>query len=357
MPATPALRAGAVAALTAVVALGAACSSGSSTDAAPSTTAGTGSTAGAATGSTAAPTGTTVSETCTIDAAVPRGEVLTQTFPHDGLDRQYMELVPTGAGDQRLPLVIDIHGYAEGMGVHVAHTRLDATAEQEGFLYVSPDGTGEPRYWNFVGADQGADDLGYLSALIDHEVAARCADPRRVYVTGLSNGAFMSSAIGCVLADKVAAIGPVAGLTRLDACDPARPIPVMAFHGGEDTYVLLEGGLGADANELPNVSQLLDLAGQIEFPSVRDSAAAFAADNECATGPTTTTPVEGVEQITWTDCAEGADVVLYITPQSGHVWPGSEFEATISSVTGTPNDRLDANALLWEFFQRFSLPA
>lgn len=356
MLATPALRTGVVAALTAVVALSAACSSGSSTDAATSTTAGTGTSAGAGTAGTAAPAGTTVSETCTIDTAVPRGEVLTQTFAHDDLERQYMELVPTSAGDERLPLVIDIHGYAEGMGVHVAHTRLDATAEQEGFLYVSPDGTGEPRYWNFVGDDQGADDLGYLSALIDHEVATRCADPARVYVTGLSNGAFMSSAVGCELADKVAAIGPVAGLTRPPDCAPARAMPVMAFHGGEDTFVDVNGGLGEDAYTLPGVQQLLDLIGGVEFVGPRDAAAAFAADAGCEPEPTEATPVEGVEQLSWTDCADGAEIVLYLTPQSGHVWPGSAFEASISSVTGTPNDKLDANALLWEFFQRFSLP-
>ena len=303
-----------------------------------------------------APGTTAGASDCTIDATAARGELVEGSVEHDGLTRTYLGLIPSGTDDVRLPLVIDLHGYAEGMGVHTVHTKLDATAEAEGFLYVSPDGTGDPRHWNDIAADEGADDLGFIEALIDEAVANRCADPTRVYVTGLSNGAFMASLVGCELADRVAAIGPVAGLTRTPDCDPARPIPVIAFHGGEDAFISIDGGFGPAAAELPNVEAQLDLDAR-DLPAIEDAGAAFAADDGCATGPTESSPVDGVRQLTWSDCDDGVEVVLYLTPASGHVWPGSEFEHSIAEVTGTPNDRIDANALLWAFFERFSLPA
>ncbi len=55
------------------------------------------------------------------------------------------------------------------------------------------------------------DDVGFLSALIDHLVATRHIDPHRVYATGPSNGGIMADLLGCELSDKLAAITPVIG--------------------------------------------------------------------------------------------------------------------------------------------------
>ena len=89
-------------------------------------------------------------------------------------------------------------------------------------------------------------DVQFLSR--DSEVVSRrfCTATRRTYATGFSGGARMVSALACRIADKLAAIAPVAGLRagrpapdepsvpEVHDCLPARPVPVLAFHGQQD---------------------------------------------------------------------------------------------------------------------------
>jgi len=78
-----------------------------------------------------------------------------------------------------------------------------------------------------------------------------CVNEQRVYVTGLSDGAFMTSAVACEYANRVAAVAPVAGIQDIAGCRPARPVPVVTFHGTADPFVAFNGGLGAMALQLP----------------------------------------------------------------------------------------------------------
>ena len=94
-------------------------------------------------------------------------------------------------------------------------------------------------------------DVAFIEALIDRLGDELCLDLARVYATGHSNGAIGASVLGCVLADRLAAIAPVAALTDFgDACQEARAVPVLGIHGGADPYVLLEaaGDKGSTAS-------------------------------------------------------------------------------------------------------------
>src|SRR5262249_61300856 len=65
----------------------------------------------------------------------------------------------------------------------------------------------------------------------------RCTDGRRIYVTGMSNGGFLASLLGCQLADRLAAVAPVAGARDLGDCVPARPMPILLLYGSADAVV------------------------------------------------------------------------------------------------------------------------
>ena len=45
------------------------------------------------------------------------------------------------------------------------------------------------------------DDVGFINALIEELEANYAIDPRRIYVTGMSNGAMMSYRLACELGD------------------------------------------------------------------------------------------------------------------------------------------------------------
>jgi polyhydroxybutyrate depolymerase len=108
---------------------------------------------------------------------------------------------------------------------------------------VYPEGVA--RHWNdgrgtTPPAAQGVDDVGFVSALLEHLAQRFNIDPGRLYTCGMSDGAIFSHRLGCELAVKLAAIAPVAGTMAENIaphCAPQRPISVVEFHGTEDLIV------------------------------------------------------------------------------------------------------------------------
>src|SRR5207245_11747467 len=77
----------------------------------------------------------------------------------------------------------------------------------------------------------------YFRALLDDLSQTVNVDASKVYATGMSNGSAMVHRLACELADRIAAIAPVAGgnqLSAVSSCNPPRPVPVIEFHGTAD---------------------------------------------------------------------------------------------------------------------------
>src|SRR5205814_95373 len=90
-----------------------------------------------------------------------------------------------------------------------------------------------------------AHDIEFVRAMLDGVGSERCVDRRRVYATGMSNGGFMSNLLGCRMADRFAAVAPVAGTMPLTGCTPSQPVAVMITFGRADDIVppsLARGG-------------------------------------------------------------------------------------------------------------------
>src|SRR5262245_36815191 len=112
------------------------------------------------------------------------------------------------------PLLVMLHGYSINGQVEELFLQLAPVAEAKGFLYAHPDGTvdkDDKYFWNATDAccDKymtGIDDSAYLSSVIEEIKAHYSVDPRRIYVTGHSNGGFMSYRMACDHADQIAAI-------------------------------------------------------------------------------------------------------------------------------------------------------
>jgi len=180
-------------------------------------------------------------------------------------DRPYDVFVPASYKPSvPMPLVILLHG----MGISGAQMEsifeLQPVAEEQGFLYVHPDGTknpdGEP-FWNATDAccnkyDQPVDDSAYLEAIIEQVQATYNVDPKRIYLFGVSNGGFMSYRMACDHADKIAAIVSLAGATWLDAarCKPSHPVSVLEIHGTADEDVPFDGGQEYDGHPFPSAA-------------------------------------------------------------------------------------------------------
>ncbi len=220
-------------------------------------------------------------------------------------------------------LVIALHGGLATMKQMQSLTGFDAISDRKGFLVAYPDGF--MTTWN-AGDCCGAakvgnvNDVGFLTKLIDKITGAGLADPKRVYVTGFSNGAGMAYRLACEKPDKVAAIGVVEG-ALVTKCDPDRPVSAMIFHGTADGNVPYNGGGDRDFNDkrpFPPVSSAVDFWRKRAGVGKPDkSVRALSGGTECnATG-------KG---------KDGAEVTFCKIEGGTHKWPS------------------EASAMLWTFF-------
>ena len=99
---------------------------------------------------------------------------------------------------------------------------------------------GDTPFW-FAAPAQPNDDVEFLGELLDNLEDELCVDPARVFSTGMSNGAQMSSQLACRLPNRFAAVAPDAGVEFYDTCADG-PVAVMAFHGTADPIVTYDGG-------------------------------------------------------------------------------------------------------------------
>lgn len=55
-----------------------------------------------------------------------------------------------------------------------------------------------------------------------------------------------------------------------------------------------------------------------------------------------------VRRLADTNCAENADVILYIIEGGGHTWPGGKH--LVESIAGRTTDEINATSVMWDFF-------
>lgn len=279
---------------------------------------------------------------------------LSASLTSGGRTRTYLARVPAKSDSQAtLPLVIALHG-GGGTGAAMRDlTGLNAIADANGFVVAYPDGYSNS--WadgrGMTDAEvAGVDDVAFLSALID-DVAARTAiDPRRVYVTGISNGGMMSLRLACQLSNRITAAAPVAANmpTNLPAnCAPARAVPVMFVHGDLDPLMPRAGGVipsGAGGSVL----------------STAESVAFWNGRNGCSTPPASTTTIDPVVDGTsiafarYAPCTSGAENRFYDVVGGGHTWPGGVQYLSVALIGRTSMD-INAGQEAWQFFRAFTL--
>jgi polyhydroxybutyrate depolymerase len=283
----------------------------------------------------------------------------------NGTQRSYLLDVPASATDGRAaPLVVDMHGLSEGAQFHRRASNFAGLGQQKGFITVTPQGQGSGAT-TFFDARPGSTDIAFVRAILDDVEAKQCIDPRRVYAAGYSNGAFMSSTLACVMADRFAAVAPVAGVRDIPDCHPSRPVPVIAFHGTADQDILYNGGVSEVAaklaappewtgpRDLPGINAVVPGSLNESIPKI---VSAWARRNGCDSQAHDTTVASDTTLIGY-HCPKGAEVELYRVEGAGHTWPGSEATAALSSVLGPTTRSIDATALIWAFFDSHTLPA
>jgi polyhydroxybutyrate depolymerase len=269
-----------------------------------------------------------------------------KTIEVGGRTRSYvLHVPPQYDGSVALPLVIVMHGGGGNAASGERMSGFSAKADREGFLVVYPNGNGRLRAhlltWNSgnccgYARKENVDDAAFLRAMIAQIERELRVDPKRIYATGMSNGGMMSYKLGCEMADKLAAIGPVAGALNVEKCAPSQPVSVVAVHGMEDRHVRFEGGKPkVQADRAPRVDKSVAYA--MEF---------WRKANGC-TGAATKEKRGIVHEETYSGCRNGTEVKLYAIEGEGHTWPGGHAGRAQAD---RPTRAFSATDALWEFF-------
>jgi len=284
------------------------------------------------------------------------GRTVERTIQHADRERTFLLHVPAELPAAKpAPLVIALHGLSMDGESMEALTGFSELADKQGFLVAYPDGLG--RMWRFwerhelglqVRRETGyVDDVGFIAAVIDALVAEQLVDSQRVYVTGLSNGAYMSNRLAISLSDRIAAIAPVAGTMSPALADlrPSRPMPVLYIHGTDDHIVGFDGADGFTRRKASlSAAELVEWWADHNGCAPADPAKALsdAADDGCV-----------VKQCVHT-CEKGAPVVFYAVEQGGHTWPDGSFQP--ERLLGPVCRDFNASAAIWEFCSQYVLP-
>jgi len=275
----------------------------------------------------------------------------TRTVEVQGQTRRYLVHVPPALEKSKgWPVVLAFHGAGLTPEWMVGFSGLNEKADREGFAVVYPAALGPAQLaltWNAGNCcgeamTKDVDDVAYVRALLDDLGKSAPIDPKRVFATGMSNGALFCYRLASELADRIAAIAPVGGPMGQESCRPSRPVPVLHIHGSADEFAPLAGGKGPK-NVLGT-----------DFYSVEHGIKAWVKANGCpAKAAVTRIPDAAGDGLNVTRSVygpgkEGAEVVLYVVHGGGHTWPGRPGDATL----GKSTSNISANDILWDFFKK-----
>lgn len=274
-----------------------------------------------------------------------------------GQERTFRVRLPEGYDHtQSYPVVFALHGgFGSGERMENETTNFNPVADSNGIIMIYPDGVAQfpradsdvtrIRTWNAGGCcghaqSENIDDVGALKKILEYTEEIACVDSKRVYSTGMSNGAMMSYRLACEASDTFAAVAPVGASLVFEPCEPERPVPVVHIHGLEDKNAPFEGGMGCgpgDTSDLAPVPELMDRWDAMLGCSGEEEVLLDTADVTC---------------VATSGC--GQDVQLCTLPNGNHSWPGGipkNRDPLPGCEGGEQVESFYASEYIWNFFK------
>ncbi len=297
---------------------------------------------------------------------------------HGGLDRKYLVHVPGSYDESKnASVVIALHGGGGNAADAPKYFGLNEKSDKEGFIVVYPEGIARTVFgrtlatWNAgrccgLAMQKNVDDVGFMRAMLRKLKADFAVDGKRIYATGMSNGAQMAYRLACELSDEIAAIAPSGSQGTFDDCNPGRPVPVLHIQGKDDPCSLYEGGTcGGCMAEFWREMGIPVQDNDWECAPIPSYIDGWRTRNGCSEIANATFKNRGATCMTYGSCRQDADVILCVVEGMGHNWPGQTAYG-VETCERSPNGRtckiwrervgplsqdIVANDALWEFFK------
>jgi len=270
------------------------------------------------------------------------------------MSRSFIIYIPgTYTNTKRSPAIFLFHGggaHANSIMNISNDGDFKSISERENIILVAPQGI--DKSWNdgrgTKANKQHINDVKFIGLLISYVESNYSVDPSRIYATGISNGGFMVSRIGCEIGYKFAAIAVVAATMGVDTpysvCHPDFALPVMYIHGTADPIIPFNGAqksIGAEGAFISH-EQVID-----KWVSI----------NNCSRTPEITylpnIAKDGTSITKEEYRAEknGAEVVSYVINNGGHTWPGGK-QYLPKIIIGRVCRDMNGCEVIWSFFNQ-----
>jgi poly(hydroxyalkanoate) depolymerase family esterase len=283
--------------------------------------------------------------------------------------RTYKVYVPAEKSGGPRPMIVMLHGCTQSADDFAAGTQMNRLADEHGFLVVYPEQPAQAnasKCWNwFEPQDQlrGAGEPASIAGIASAVAQRHDADPRRIYVAGLSAGAAMAVVLGETYPELFAGVGAHSGLPYGSAHDI--PSAMAAMKGGRSGIPGLRNVAGAGARPSRKAAQAVPT---IVFHGDRDHTVQQtnaqhivqqARDAHGAQAGNTALRVNtqagvaaggrGFSHTVHTDTDGQARIESWTLHGMGHAWSGGHPDGSYTDGTGP-----DASAEMVRFF--LSLP-
>lgn len=281
---------------------------------------------------------------------IPDGaKFLSRVFACAAGSRNYKLYIPRRSHTGRRALLVMLHGGLQDADDFAAGTRMNALAEEHGFIVAYPSqskAANASLCWNWFSPEhqkRGRGEPAIIAGITNAIVADYDIDPSRVFVAGLSAGGAMAAVMGATYPDLYAAVGVHSGLPYRSAADLPSAFAAMRgtkgprgrqsrrpqrADGPRMRTIVFHG----DADKIVNPSNATDMVATKPGESVERAIARQAA-------------IRGYTRTVTRDRTGAVVLEQWLVHGSGHAWSGGSPDGTYTDPHGP-----DASKEIVRFF-------